>query len=362
LGHKPSVSTPKRGIKAFDSTGIEHLAIGAGYEKYRAGQLIKWLYGRGARSYSEMRDLPGPLREYLAINAPLDNAQIVAAETSSTDGTRKYLLEFSDKTQVECAGLLEGERLTVCISSQAGCPVGCTFCATGHGGFVRNLTPGEMVDQVRLIHDDLGRRVTNVVAMGQGEPFFNYDYTMAALEFINSALGLGIGARRITVSTCGVLTGIQRFSEEPRQYTLAVSLHSAVQATRNALMPGMKKTPLTKLRSSLQKYALHTNRRFTFEYAVFPSINDTEAEVEALIRFCSGLLCHVNLLEPNPHGSFACPAPNIDRLKSLEARLVDANIPVSLRASKGRDIRAACGQLSQAHDGPPIISVQDPGN
>jgi len=297
-----------------------------------------------------MSNLPDTLREYLALNAPLDIAQVVAVEASRTDGSRKYLLEFPDKARVECAGIREGNRLTACISSQAGCLIGCTFCATGHGGFLRDLTPGEMVDQARLIGDDFERRVTNVVVMGQGEPFLNYDFTMAALELINSTSGLGIGARHITVSTCGLLNGIQRFADEPRQYTLAVSLHSAVQATRDTLMPGMRKATLPELRSCLQEYTIRTNRRFTLEYAMFPSLNDSEAELDALIRFCSGLLCHVNLMEPNPHAGLTLPTPEPGRLKSFETRLIAAKIPVSIRTSKGRDINAACGQLSQVHD------------
>ena len=197
----------------------------------------------GSSSWDEMTDLPSVLRTSLAERFPLTSLELQTLQKSQQDDTRKYLWALSDGVTVESVGLPTDDRLTVCFSSQAGCAMGCTFCATGQGGLVRNLAPGEMVDQVRRIADDFGRRVTNAVAMGQGEPFANYDATLAALRIMNSPDGLGIGARHLTISTCGLTAGIRRLAQEPEQFTLAVSLHSAIQTTRDRLMPGLTDHP-----------------------------------------------------------------------------------------------------------------------
>ena len=236
----------------------------------------RWLYGRAARTYEEMTDLPAGLRETLASRLALPYPQIVSRQDSA-DGTRKYLMRLAGGTTVETVGLPSGDRLTVCFSTQAGCAMGCAFCATGIGGLIRDLGPGEMVDQVNLVAEDFGRRVTNAVAMGQGEPFANYDAVLGALRFINAPEGLGIGARHITVSTCGLVAGIRRFSEEPEQFTLAISLHSAVQSTRDRLMPGVRAISLASLRDALVEYAEVTGRRPSLEFALMSGVNDTDA-------------------------------------------------------------------------------------
>ncbi|TLM73417.1 MAG: 23S rRNA (adenine(2503)-C(2))-methyltransferase RlmN, partial [Actinobacteria bacterium] len=227
-------------IKALDRDGLRAAVADAGERAYRAAQLERWLYARAASSFDEMTDLSAALRARLAERWAL-SVPVVEARLDSADGTRKYLLRLRDGVTVEAVGLPEGKRLTVCFSTQAGCAMRCAFCATGASGLVRDLTCGEMVDQVAIVARDLGRRATNAVAMGQGEPFANYDAVLAALRFMNSADGLGIGARHLTVSTSGLPAGIRRFSEEPEQFTLAVSLHSAVQATRDGLMPGLRR-------------------------------------------------------------------------------------------------------------------------
>ncbi|MRR11364.1 23S rRNA (adenine(2503)-C(2))-methyltransferase RlmN, partial [bacterium] len=236
---------------------------------------MRWIYQRNAGSYEEMTDLPRALRERLALDAPLTAPQALVRQVSAIDGTRKYLWRLDDGVTVESVGLPEGDRLTVCFSTQAGCAMGCAFCATGLGGLTRDLTPGEMTDQVRLVGDDFGVRVTNAVAMGQGEPFANYDATLDALRIMNSPDGLAIGARHLTVSTCGLIPGIRRFATEPEQFTLAVSLHSARQATRDRLMPGVRGMPLDSLRTAVVEYAAITGRRPTFEYALMDGVNDT---------------------------------------------------------------------------------------
>ena len=223
----------------------------------------------------------------------------------------------------------------------------CAFCATGLGGLTRDLGPGEMVDQVSLVAEDFGRRVTNVVAMGQGEPFANYVAVLGALRFMNAPHALGIGARHITVSTCGLVSGIRRFAEEPEQFTLAISLHSAVQATRDRLMPGVRGIPLSSLRDALIDYAAQTGRRPSLEYALISGVNDTDAELSALVAFARGMLVHVNLIPVNPVAESGFERSTAERIREFERALGSVGIEVSIRAERGTDIDAACGQLRQ---------------
>ncbi len=334
------------GIKSLDRAGLERLIADFGQPQFRAKQLERWLYGRGARSFAEMTDLPAGLRESLAGRLALPSPTVLQRQDSA-DGTRKYLLELADGATVETVGLPAGDRLTVCFSTQAGCAMGCTFCATGTAGLTRDLGPGEMVDQVRLVADDFGRRVTNAVSMGQGEPFANYDATLGALRFLNAAEDVGIGARHITVSTCGLVAGIRRFAEEPEQFTLAVSLHSAVQATRDRLMPGVRGMKLPALRDALIDYAEKTGRRPSLEYALIAGVNDTPAELSALIRFARGLLIHVNLIPVNPVRESAFARSTDERVATFQKELHMVGVEASVRAERGADIDAACGQLRQ---------------
>lgn len=317
-----------------------------GQPSFRAQQLTEWLYQRHVSSYDEMTNLPAALRAALSERFPLTMPEIVNRQVSR-DGTRKYLIEFDDGIRVETVAIPSrgGDRLTVCFSTQAGCAIGCAFCATGREGFARNLTPGEIVDQVLIAQDDMGKRVTNVVGMGQGEPFLNYDNTMAALRILNNKKGLEIGARHISVSTCGILPGIERFSEEPEQFTLAVSLHAARQGVRDLLMPNVARFKLGSLKSALQEYIAKTNRRVTLEYIMIDGVNDADEDLKALQKFCANLLCHVNLIPINAiEGSVFQPSEpeTINRwLNAIQKKGTEA----TLRDSRGSDIDGACGQL-----------------
>ena len=276
----------------------------AGQPSYRLRQIEEWLWQRDAQSYDEMTNLPAELRALLAQEAPLMRAE-TAERLVSIDGTRKYFARLADGEHVEVVGLPAAgsstkERLTVCASTQIGCAMGCTFCATGEGGFVRDLSAFEIADTVALVARDFGRRVSNVVLMGQGEPFANYDASLEALRILNAPHAFGIGARHLTVSTCGLIAGIERFATEPEQFTLAVSLHSAVQATRDALMPGVVGQPLDELRRVLIAYFAQTGRRPSLECTLIADVNDTPAEVEALGRFAADIGAHVNLISLNP--------------------------------------------------------------
>lgn len=338
-------------ITQFDRTGLERLFVELGEPRYRARQVLRWLWIRHASSFDEMTDLPGALRQTLAERYGLARPELVAREVSS-DGTRKYLWRFADGATAESVGIPAGNRLTVCFSTQAGCAMGCAFCATGASGLTRSLHAGEMAWQVAGVALDMEARVSNAVAMGQGEPFANYDATLAALRILNDPDAFGIGARHITVSTCGLVPGIDRFAGEPEQFTLAVSLHSAVQSTRDRLMPGVRRYPLPALREALVRYWERTKRRPTLEVALISGVNDTDEEIAALVGFCDGLPVHVNLIPMNPVESSPFARSHDARVRAALRALAAAGVETSVRAERGSDISAACGQLRQRAEGP----------
>ena len=317
-----------------------------GQPAFRAKQIEEWVWEKGATSFDDMTNLPKALRATLSSRFTLGGVQQAARQVSE-DGSRKYLLRYADGTAVECVGMPSGNKLAVCVSSQAGCAMGCAFCATGAAGLTRSLTAAEIYDQVMHVRDDFDTRVTSVVLMGQGEPFMNYDASLAAMRKLNSPDGLGIGARHITVSTCGVIPAIKRFANEPEQFTLAVSLHSAVQRTRNALMPGVRKYSLMHLYEVMGEYVDKTGRRPTYEYALIRGVNDTEDELGALCDFCRDNLAHVNIIQLNEvKGSRFQPSSDA-RAGEFVRRLANVGVEATIRQSRGQDIDAACGQLKQ---------------
>ena len=335
-----------RDIRLLDLEELQNLVKELGQPAFRAKQLNEWIHEKNACSFDEMTNLPVAMREKLSERFSF-NVPVELVKQVSKDGSRKYLLQFADGVSVETVGMPSKNKLAVCISSQAGCAMGCAFCATGMNGLTRSLTDQEMVDQVLHVSRDFGERVTSVVFMGQGEPFANFDATIDALRALNDPDGLAIGARHLTVSTCGVIPGIRRFAELPEQFTLAISLHSAVQGTRNQLMPGVKKYTLPRLHEAIQLYVEKTGRRPTYEFAMIDGINDTNPEMQALIDFCAGTLCHVNLIQLNniPDSPFR-PSP-IEKVETLQRRLTMHGVETTIRNSRGSDIDAACGQLKQ---------------
>lgn len=341
-----------RRIKALDAEGLASLVDELGEPGFRATQLLRWLYGRGVASFDEMTDLPAPLRGTLASTWTIDALQVAEKRVSRLDDTRKYLFRMADGVAVESVGMPASGRLTVCFSTQAGCAMACAFCATGAGGHTRDLLPGEIVDQVRLVGEDFGQRVSNAVAMGQGEPFANYEAVLGALRILNSGHATGIGARHLTVSTCGLLDGIARFASEPEQFTLAVSLHSAVQATRNRLMPGTRRHPLPKLKAALVDYFGATARRPTLEYAMIRGENDGDEDLSALLGFLEGLPAHVNLIPLNAVEGSPLGASGPSRVSEFHRALAEAGVETSVRAERGADLEAACGQLRQRFERP----------
>ena len=370
-------------LKSFDLDQLESLMAELGVPRFRAKQLYEWLHKHRVSSYDQMTNIPQSLRRELSQRYPLTEITMVDRQVSR-DGTRKYIFQLDDGSLTEAVGMPypmrhsslhhdndsipssdDGQtssykRLTVCFSTQIGCPMGCRFCATGQEGFTRNLTADEMVDQINYISDDFSMRVSNAVAMGQGEPFLNYDQVLRALRLLNEKNGLNIGARHITVSTCGIFDGIRRFGHEPEQFTLAVSLHSAIQEKRDTLMPNVRNQPLKELKNVLLEYIQRTNRRVTFEYILIPGYNDGEEDLRALSQFCQGILCHVNLLPMNriddfcifPRDSRANQRRKQNELADSRSRssqwpqlLKQAGIETTFRHSRGSDIDGACGQL-----------------
>lgn len=337
-----AMSTP---IKSFNIQGVQDIVSNAGLPAFRSMQILTWLYEKGVRSYSEMSNLPKAMREQFDEAYPLERPSVVVTNESS-DGTRKYLIEFADGATTEMVALPSDDRLTVCASSQSGCAMKCSFCATGKLGLRRSLLPGEIVDQVSMIQEDFERRVTNVVVMGQGEPFANFDNVVGALRILNHPNLLNIGARHITVSTCGIIKGIEDFSKLDEQFTLAISLHAARQEVRDSIMPLVENQRLDTLKHSLTNYANLTGRRFSFEYSLMRGINDSEDDLEALVEYCNGLLCHVNLIPLNevPGSDFKPVSSAV--MKHWADSLDKNHVPVSIRKSRGSDIAAACGQLA----------------
>ena len=322
--------------------------ISLGRPRYRADQLWGWLYRSLATDFAQMTNLPRALREELAAQAAIHTLTPVA-ETVSEDGlARKVLFQLHDGETIESVLMFYNERNTVCASTQVGCAMGCAFCATGQMGFVRNLTAGEIVEQV--IHftrplREQEERVTNVVFMGMGEPLLNYEATWRAIETLHAPQGFGLGARRMTLSTVGWVPGIERLGQEKLQVGLAVSLHAPNDEIRNQLVPLGRRYPINRLMAACREVVARTGRRVTFEYALIDKVNDAPELARQLADLVDGLLCHVNLIPLNPTGGYPHgPSPH-ERALAFQGELERRHIPTTLRVRRGIDIQAGCGQL-----------------
>jgi 23S rRNA (adenine2503-C2)-methyltransferase len=323
---------------------------------YRAKQVRKWVYQNLAQSYDEMTDLPLALRDKLKNKIKLHSLKVTKQQISD-DGTVKALFGLNDGNTMEAALMYYdtdrgGERHTVCVSTQVGCALGCPFCATGQQGFIRNLTPGEMLDQVlyfaRYLHDNAKsgqNRISNVVFMGMGEPLSNYANLWQTIETLNAPDGFGLGARNITISTAGLAPQIKQLAKEKLQVGLAVSLHASDNTLRNKLVPLNRKYPLEELILACREYFRLTGRRFSFEYALFNGVNDSVGQARALAELVKGLNCHVNLIPANPTGDKAFQPPSYQVTLAFEEELKRLHVNVTLRQRRGQAIDAGCGQL-----------------
>jgi 23S rRNA (adenine2503-C2)-methyltransferase len=316
---------------------------------YRATQIWQGVYQHLWYRLEDFSTLPKRLREKL-FNTFSFSSLVPARVLKSKDGeTIKTLFQLSDGKAIEAVLMEYDERRTLCISTQAGCAMGCVFCATGQMGFQRNLTSGEIVEQVLYyarILAGINERVTNVVVMGMGEPFHNYSATLSAIDRMNHPEGLNLGARRFTISTVGLVPAIKRFADEKRQINLAISLHSAKDETRSPMMPVNRKYPIADLMEVCRYYVEKTGRRITFEWALILNVNDTLEDARALARLVKGLLCHVNIIPLNPTRKFQGQSTTRERAEAFQAELDKAGIPCTIRIRRGIDIQAGCGQLA----------------
>lgn len=312
-----------------------------GQPAYRGKQLYQWLYQKGARSLLDISVFPKQWREELA-DYPIGRSTI-HYRSVAPDTTRKYLLRLADGLIIEAVGIPTKKRLTVCVSSQVGCPMDCDFCATGKGGFTRNLKAHEIVDQVLTVQSDFEQRVTNVVFMGMGEPMANIAQVVPAVKSLNQ--DVGIGARSLTVSTVGIPGRIQQLAQHKLQIVLAVSLHASNQALRQQLIPRASKFALNDLLDECRDYVQVTGRRVTFEYVLLAGVNDLPENAKELTQCLRGFQTHVNLIPYNPISEVDYQRPNSYRIREFSNVLEAAGIAVSVRYSRGLEADAACGQL-----------------
>jgi 23S rRNA (adenine2503-C2)-methyltransferase len=312
-----------------------------GQPAYRGKQLYQWLYQKGARSLVDISVLPKQWRDEMA-DYPLGRS-IIHYRSVAPDQTRKYLLRLADGLIIEAVGIPTSKRLTVCVSSQVGCPMDCDFCATGKGGFTRNLKAYEIVDQVLTVQEDFEQRVSNVVFMGMGEPMANLDEVVSAVKSLNQ--DVGIGARSLTVSTVGIPGKIQELAQHRLQIVLAVSLHASNQALREQLIPSAKKYTLDHLFDECRDYVQVTGRRVTFEYVLLAGVNDLPENAKELTHCLRGFQTHVNLIPYNPISEVDYQRPKSHSIREFSNILEQANIAVSVRYSRGLEADAACGQL-----------------
>lgn len=310
---------------------------------YKGKQISKWLYERFARDFEKMTDISKDLRQNLSDCSEISHNS-VAEKVDSEDGTSKYLIKLYDGNTVECVNIFQPDHLTACLSTQVGCNVKCIFCATGLSGYKRNLTAAEIVDQYILMQKDSERRISQIVFMGMGEPFLNYDASMKAVHLLNKEAGLGM--RHITISTSGIINRIEKLMNEKLQLNLAVSLHSADNELRNRLVPINKTNPLDQLLKACQKYAEVTKRRITFEYVMLKGINDREEDAEKLINKLRGIHCHINLIPHNPvFSAEKIAATPMNKIKEFQKMLTENGFPATIRVSRGASTSSACGQL-----------------
>lgn len=331
-------------IKDFTLAELTEYLKESGIPGYRAKQIFTWIYEKNVSDWAEMTNLPSELRHKLGEQLSLGCLAVVE-EDGSADGMVKYLFELADKKTVESVYLPEGDRHTVCFSTQVGCPMGCSFCATGQNGLLRNLTAGEIIDQIQRIAKFSGHIITNLVAMGQGEPLLNYDQLLKAIRILNDPAGLKLGARRITISTCGIVPGILKLIDEKIQVNLAVSLHAPNDKLREKLMPVNRSYPLKDLLEACKIYIRQTGRRITFEYTLIRGVNDREEDLEQLIALLKGMLCHVNLIPFNPVPGSEWVRSNPRQIQWFLAELNRAQIEATVRKERGSAVSAACGQL-----------------
>lgn len=331
----------------MDIKELEELLVSMGQKKFRAKQIFSWI-SKGVRDFDEMTDLSKELREDLKLFARLTGLNIRKKLVSKIDGTAKYLFELADGNIIESVLMEYHHGHTVCVSSQVGCKMGCSFCASTIAGFRRNLSPGEMLEQILAIERDSGAKVGNIVVMGIGEPFDNYDNVIKFLRLAHDPAGLNIGYRHMTVSTCGLVPGILKLSEENMQVNLAVSLHAPNDRIRVGMMPVGRRYSIDKIIEACKIYTVKTKRRVSFEYALIEGVNDSPKNARELASRLKGMLCYVNLIPVNRVEGINYRQSDKNKINNFARLLNDNGIDTTIRRELGSDINAACGQLRRS--------------
>jgi 23S rRNA (adenine2503-C2)-methyltransferase len=351
---------PRLSLLDYDLDELTALVQELGFPAFRARQIWGWLYQKFAVEYAEMTNVPRLLLEKLAERAPLSSLEVVIEKVAGDGQTRKVLFKLPDGAEIESVLMLYADRATVCVSTQAGCAMGCTFCATGQLGLFRNLQAGEIIQQVLHFERYLAyvadpaalghKRVSNLVFMGMGEPLANYLNLWKSIRRFHDPTGLNLGARKMTVSTVGLVPMIRRFADEDLPVNLAISLHAANDTLRSSMLPVNRRFPIAELLQACRDYIEKTNRRVSFEYTLVEGQNDSPAAGRELGQLLKGMLCHVNLIPMNPVPGSRQRGSSSERIKAFQVELDRYGIPNSVRFEKGRDIQAACGQLKVEKD------------
>ncbi len=337
---------PHADLSGLERREIEDALVSIGFPAFHARQLFSWIYAKGVTDFAKMTDLPQRLREELASSFRLSTPQIRAKELSE-DGTVKFLLELEDGRCIESVFIPDTPSQTLCLSTQVGCAMRCGFCLTGKMGLARNLSAGEIAGQVRVLAAGLGllHRKFNIVLMGMGEPLHNYDNTMKALRILNDEHGLGMSPRRVTLSTVGVVPALERLASEALMPNLAISLHATTEEQRDALVPVNRKYGLADIIEAAGRFPAARRNRITFEYVLLSGVNDTPEDARRLVRLVRGIRCKVNLIPLNEAAGIDFHRPADAAVNAFAQILARGGLTVSVRKSRGRDIRAACGQL-----------------
>jgi 23S rRNA (adenine2503-C2)-methyltransferase len=337
---------PRANVADLELVELEHALEAMGQPRFHARQIFQWVYKRGITDFALMSDLGRDLRAQLAEAFTIGTPDVVRSERSE-DGTVKFLLRLSDGKQIESVFIPDTPSMTFCISTQVGCAMKCGFCLTGKMGIDRNLTPGEIAGQVRVLARELAMIDArfNIVLMGMGEPLHNYDATMKALRILADEHGFAMSGRRITLSTVGVLPALERLATEPFMTNLAISLHATTEDQRDRLVPINRKYGLKELLDACRRFPLKRRERITFEYVMLRGVNDTPEDARRLVRLLNGIKGKVNLLPLNEAAGIPFERPSDDQVNRFARILSDHGMTVSVRKSRGRDIRAACGQL-----------------
>lgn len=335
-------------LKDLTYSELEKFMEELGEPSYRAKQIFSWI-SRGVASFDDMTDISKKLRSKLAEVSCLSTAKIEKKFVSAIDGTRKYLIKLGDGNMVECVAMFYKHGITVCISCQVGCAMGCRFCASTIGGRIRHLSAGEILDQVICVQNDVGERISNIVMMGIGEPLDNFDNVVKFLYNVNHKEGLNIGYRHISLSTCGIVDKIYELGKLNLPITLSISLHAPTDSIRKTIMPIANKFSIDELMEACKKYIEITGRRISFEYAIIKGVNDSSHCAELLSERLRGMLCHVNLIPVNNVEENEFVKPDRSGVERFKALLEARGLNVTVRRELGSDISASCGQLRRAN-------------